>query len=96
MARRKPRPGHRLAKRADFYVTRRWEYGHVWHIVRVKGRMGVWVGVYASERAAYRAIDTAVHQKSIDVPEGDGADHPLFVEHAWRTPVSAQEQEKTK
>lgn len=79
MARRKPRAGYRLAKYADFYVTRRWEYGQVWHIVRVKGRMGVWLGTYQTERAANRAIDTAVHQRAVDVPLGD-FDHPLFVE----------------
>jgi hypothetical protein len=81
MSRKKPRPGHRWAKRADFYVTRRWEYGQCWNIVRVKGRMGVWLGVYSTERGAYRAIDTAVHQRSVDVPDTNIA-HTLFTEAA--------------
>ena len=79
MSRRQPRAGYRLAKWSDFYITYRWEFGKAWHIVRLKGRMGVWLGAYASERAANRAIDTAVHQRSVDVPVGD-IEHPLFKE----------------
>jgi hypothetical protein len=81
--RRKPREGYRFAKWSDFYVTYRREYGHVWHIVRIKGRMGVWLGAYASERAAHRAIDTAVHQRKTTVPVGE-IEHPLFVEAEHR------------
>jgi hypothetical protein len=79
--RRKPRQGHRWAKFSDFYITRRWEYGKDWCIVRVRGRMGCWLGTYSTERSAERAIDTAVYQRAIDVPVGD-IDHPLFVEAA--------------
>lgn len=79
MARRKPRSGYRWARYSDFYTTRRFEYGHTWHIVRIKGRMGVWLGAYGSERAANVAINTAVHQHAVDVPLGD-IDHPLFAE----------------
>jgi hypothetical protein len=79
--RRKPRGGYRWAKYSDFYVTYRLEYGRVWHIVRIKGRMGAWLGAYSTERAAHRAIDTAVHQRAVDVPEG-AIEHPLFMEAA--------------
>ena len=77
--RRKPRAGYRWAKWSDFYVTRRFEYAKTWHIVRVRGRMGVWLGAYRSERAANVAINTAVHQHAVDVPVGD-IHQPLFVE----------------
>lgn len=79
MSRKKPRIGYRWAKWSDFYVTPRYEFGQTWHIVRVKGRMGVWLGAYRSERAAIVAINTAVHHHAVDVPVG-AMDHPLFVE----------------
>jgi hypothetical protein len=88
MARRKPRVGYRWAKFSDFYVTHRYEWNKVWYIVRISGRMGVWLGAYSSKRAAYRAIYTAVHQRSVDVPDGD-LDHPLFVELPQSVPAVA-------
>lgn len=83
MSRRKPRDGYRWARFADFYVTLRREWGGSYHIVRIRGRQGVWLGVYRSERAAHRAIDTAVHQRAVEVLVGD-MDHPLFDEQTGR------------